>query len=234
MAGHIEKREVLYVLFVVCFVFGVFYFYKGQYFLNDFHRASGQSRTVVGVAEHNRANKEATVKFRKAVEASINELLSDVFLEMQEYRKRRKALGDIVQPKNLSDPKTIVDTYTIMRQTTADLRARSDRIIKIFANKDAELKNLIKGRSASAQKNILSAWSKVKAEQVDLYVRYFSIEQSILQRYDELTALYFQNRNDVVFYADANSVAFRTQALNQQATALNTSIRQLQKQQASL
>jgi len=230
MAGRIERKEVIYMLILVSFIFGVFYFYKGQYFLNDFMGASGQSRSTGMVVQRTQADQ----KFKKAIEASLNSLLEDVLIEMQEYRKRRKILDELVQPKNLRDPKYIIETYQIALRTIPDLRQRSDNIIKVFSAKDAELKRMIQGRSPSAQKNILQSWSTVKAQQVDLYVNYFTIEQTILQRYEQLIGLYYKNRNDVVYYPEGNSVAFNTQPLNAQASAFNQDIKRLKKQQADI
>ena len=90
MAGHIERKEVIYMLILVGFVLGVFYFYKGQYFLNDMFRGQKAYQTTPQIIGNKTA---ATQAFRKKMEASLNDMLKGVFDEMADYRKRRKILS---------------------------------------------------------------------------------------------------------------------------------------------
>ena len=230
MAGHIERKEVLYMLILVGFVFGVFYFYKGRHFLNDFSKASDTQRAATVSGQRAKAKQN----FEKSVEASLNQLLEDVYIEMQEYRKRRKILDDLIKPSNLRDAQYIAESYQVSLQTIPDLKKRSNRIIQIFSAKDAEIKAMIKGRSATAQKNILQSWARVKGEQVDLYVDYFVLEQEILTRYETLMQLYFENRNGVTYSESSNQLMIKPDALNAKALNLTQEIKSLKQQQSAL
>ena len=227
MAGHIERKEIIYMLIVISFVLGIFYFYKGQHLLNDMPGGTHKKPIISSKSVAKRA-------FQKNIEASLNQMLSDVYGEMKAYRERRKILDDIIRPQNLQNAKYINESYQLAGQTISDLKQRSNRIIKIFDTKDAEIKTLIKGRPQSAQANILAAWKKMKSQQVNLYVQYFTIEQEILQTYQSLVTLYYRHQNEVVYYQETNQTAFQSSNLNAQATQLSQKIKTLKNKQASL
>lgn len=218
------------MLILVSFVGGVFYFYKGQHMLNDmFYKVDGVRKTQI-VTNTSSAKRV----FQKNVEASLNQMLKDVYDEMQDYRKRRKILNDIVKPRNLRDSRYIQESYKLTQETVSDLKSRSNRIIKIFDTKEAEIKALIKDRPRAAQDNILAAWNKMKSKQVSLYVQYFTIEQEILSKYQELIGLYYKNQNSVTYNQEKDQISFTSVDLNNEASQLTLKIQTLKKQQAAL
>lgn len=233
MAGHIERKEVIYMLVLVGFIVGVITFYNRQYFLNDAFRNMDHVRKSPVVAPKGNSN-QANQTYQKKIEASLNQMLANVYTEMQEYRVRRKILHDITRPKNLQNANYITESYKLANQTIPDLKSRSDKIIAIFSNKDAEIKNLIKNRPQEAQNNILTAWNKMKREQVDLYVKYFGIEQTILDKYQTLINLYYANKNQVVYLTETDQAIFNSPEKNAQAAKLSNEIKALKKQQAAL
>jgi len=230
MAGHIERKEIIYMLILVSFVFGVFYFYKGQYYLHDMFRGSkGFEKTHI---IHSQSSAKRT--FQKNMEATLNDMLKGVFDEMNDYRKRRKILTEIIKPANLRNPQYITESYTLAGQTIPDLQTRSNRIIKIFEQKDAEINRLIKERPVNAQQEILKAWDNIKRNQVNLYVQYFAIEQNLLAQHQALIALYHRHKNEVTYDRESNQATFKQQTLNTEAAKLYQNIRNLKQKQAAL
>ena len=231
MAGHIERKEVIYMVILVGFVVGVVYFYQGQGSINDnFSRASGTQRAAPVSAQRAQAQRS----FEKSIEASLNQLLENVYIEMQEYRKRRKMLDEVVKQESLRNARYIEESYQVSLQTIPDLKKRANRIIQIFSAKDNEIRQMIQGRSPTAQKNILQSWARVKAEQVDLYVDYFVIEQEVLNKYEQLIRLYFDNRNGVIYNDQANVALLDPAELNARAMKLRQDIKDMKRQQAAL
>ena len=132
MAGHIEKKEVIYMLILVSFVLGVFYFYKGQHFLNDMFKGQRHFDSRPVVTSSGTSQKQT---FIKKMETSLNEMLSGVYDEMSDYRKRRKIINELIKPQNLQNAQYITESYQLAQSTIPDLKARSNRIIKIFEQK---------------------------------------------------------------------------------------------------
>jgi len=228
MLEHIKRRDVIFIVALVVFVFSVLFFYQGRNFSHDKPK---------GAASQNSAAQTATAakqQYLKRFEASLNDLLKGIFVEVNDYRERRRILNNIVRPENLRNAQYISEGYALALQTIPDLQARSVSIIAKFGEKEAEIKRLIKDRPADAQKTILSEWNSMKGEQVDLYVQYFTIEQNILDRYQSLIGLYYQNRQSVIYDEVRNIVSFEGQGLNARAGELSQDITHLKKEQAAL
>lgn len=235
MLKQLDRKDVIFIVAVLVLVFGGLTIYKGKVFFNTIR---GYDNTIVSVNKRSDLStsqgKNNQNQYRQNFEASLNGLLKDVYTQMSEYRKRRVLLDKIMRADNLRDAKYIEETYQIAGRTVSDLRQRSSKIILIFNAKDAEIKALVKGRPVEAQRSILASWDKVKKEQVTLYVRYFTIEQDILDRYQSLMVLYYQNRNSVVYFSNANQVSFKDPALNADAGRLLSDINDLKAKQSAL
>lgn len=231
MPGHLEKKEIIYMLILVGFVTGVFYFYNSQHNMLGF-----VFRNVDGMPKNYVASGQSQAKrtFQKNVEASLNEMLSDVYTELQAYRERRKILHDIVRPRNLRNAKYINESYNLAQQTIVDLGARHDKIMTIFDQKEMEIKNMVKDRPEATKNNVMQAWERMKSKQVRLYQKYFAIEKEMLGYYDGLITLYHQNSDAVMYSAQTDKVIFNSFTLNEQAGILSGNIQALKQQQAAL
>lgn len=237
MAGHIERKEVIYMLVLVGFVLGVVFFYKRQYFMNDaFHnmRSYNEMRVVNGKIVHPPKQSSTVDNYREKMEAVINNMLRSVSGQMQQYRQRRQILGDVFRPNNLQNPQYISESYNLALEAIEDLNQRSDRIVQIFTRTDHKISQLIQNRPAAAQQNIKQHWDKIKKEQVNLYTSYFKIEKDILNHYKQLITLYFQHQNNVIYDTENNQVGFKSENTNKKAMRLSKTIDALKKKQASL
>jgi len=240
--GHIDRKDFIFIVAVLALIFGGALLYKWSAL---FEVLRGYDRQVVVVNDpSDRSNQRYELtqnpslpvqnQFQQNFEATLNDMLGDVFQQMNDYKVRRKILNDAIRPENLQNATYIEESYQVAGRIVSDLRQRSDAIIRVFGEKDGEIKRLIQNRTPEAQRNIWADWTRMKAEQVSLYVEYFAIEQRILDQYEGLVRHYYAHRDGVVYDSKANSVGFSDPALQQKAQSYVAAINALKREQAAL
>ena len=229
-AKKLDRKDIIFMLVLAGFVVGVVLFYERLNFTEDvFPDVEGHrgSHLITDTSKSKRV-------FQKNVEVVLNDMLGGVYAEVQAYRTRKKIVSDLIRPKNLRNVQYIDESYELSQSAIPDLLQRSVLIVQIFNEKETDIKRLVKDRPQAAQDRILSAWKKVKREQVDLYVQYFSLEQEKLLKYQELLNLFYENKSKVLYHEDLDQVYFEDESLNNKIVKIRSDIRDFDQLQASL
>lgn len=237
MMINIQRREIIFILVVCAMIFGGLWFYSGRTLLSTVYSYDG---SIIAITDEHEAERGAVQKkdprraLRQNFETSLNDFLQKVYVKMRDYRGARKILDDLVAPHNLQNAAYIEENYALSREMIGVLKGQMDDILQVFAAKEREVHALLKGQPENVQGNVLRSWNDLKANQLNAFVSYFSLEAQVLDAYADVMAFYYSERAGIRYLARRNELAFATPQGQAQERALLDAVQALKTQQSAL
>jgi hypothetical protein len=104
----------------------------------------------------------------------------------------------------------------------------------LFQTAEAEVKALIAQEPVSVQDPILEEWNKLKERQAGLYIAFFEIEDSLMQKYEELMTLYYNKREELSYDMASGKLSFKAPEDEAIAETIKSQIKDLYMQETDL
>lgn len=175
--------------------------------------AAEEQEAVAPVTEQAAIPGTAAPEEPLTIERRFEKLLNGFLLAVNEkaraYKNERKVLGELVKPENLSSSEYITQNQQVMKQTIAALHLKIDDLMLVFEKTQGDVQALLTGEPPAVAEPILKTWSELKSEKAGLYVDFFSIEEKILQAYDDLMAFYVLKKGEFSYDAQTGQITFK-------------------------
>jgi len=151
-------------------------------------------------------------------EAALNGFIQELDQEARAYKALRKVYMDLIVPVNLRAPEFVVENHNIGVRTNMELQLQMEKIISMFTNTDAKMRNLISRLPDDEAERASAQWKSLQDEQAEMYLQFFTADQDIFAKVQQLLGFYYAHRADMSIDVARNSVDFATP--ENQATAL--------------
>lgn len=151
-----------------------------------------------------------TDKQRKEFEALINGMLKEVFTRTRDYRNKRKVITELVKPDSIREPGFIVENKAQMDAIVPSLKSHITRVLNVFDRADSSFTDWLQTIPRSLRKSMLQRWDAMRTNQLDMFIQFFQLEQSIIDLHVKLMDLYIINKDTLQVYVVGDKIIFQS------------------------
>lgn len=123
------------------------------------------------------------MQIKKQFEAVVNGFLQDLSTRMNEYRKKRMTVRNIIKPESMRVYEYVKENNNIARNIMAELEAEQDVIVDKFEETDKKMKALLQRMNSDDADTLLREWEVTRKKQLGEYKRFFEEERRLHDLY---------------------------------------------------
>ena len=166
------------------------------------------------------------------IESVLNQLLADMRIQADAYKKERKLLSELIQPQNLAQPDYRTENLVVMERLVPALRGAMDKMMLAFEKADHDFKAIIEDRSPTSRQLLSQEWQEMTQVHIQTYVDFFALEEELINAHLVLMKFYTDYNDDITYDAEKEQLIFTNQKTANQHKALREEIKSLYRAQA--
>jgi class 3 adenylate cyclase len=201
----------------------------GFLYLNNLQKQSAELVAEKQALKEAADKRQATLE---AVEDFLNGFLREVNDAAREYKQRRVILTNLAQPENMTTPEYIAENGSLAESTLMALQLQMDKIMGVFKTADEKFEALVGVLKEGDQPAVRRKWEDERKAQTDLFMGYFSSEQSVLKAYGDLIRFYAEKKDTLKIDSAAKTISFEAPEDHAKHDELKAALKSAQEQQA--
>ena len=171
---------------------------------------------------------------QKQFETVLNTFLKDLATRVDEYKKQRRVISELIKIENITEPQYISENYTMMIATTTQMRQQTQVILAQFTTMDQSVSELITQAKLIDKDAIQDVWTTTKTEQLKFYTAFFNSEENILRIHESLIEFYDTYKTQFSIDLDNDSIVFDAPVLRARHDTLNAMLQTQKARQSAV